>query len=1553
MGEVVLFWAAPLRFYEVSRHEYRYKTDGAYGNWQEIPDSGQAPDSLTAAHRSGYAVTGLTGGQTHTFEVRAVNVVSGTPTASDPSNEAMATPRTAALEVSFGESAYSVDEGGTVEVTVRLGGGVPGRQVTVPLSAEGAGGATAADWSGVPESVTFGALQTSHTFTLTATDDTDADAGESVELGFGTPLDGVTAGTPSAATVTIVDDDDASLPALSVGDAEAAEGDGVEFTVTLSAAAAADVTATWTASLATDDTAETGDFIDLSAATGTLTITASQTTATVTVATKEDTTDEEDETFTVTLSSPSSNAELGTSASAKGTIRDDDDPPKISVQDQRVNEGNQDPDDLVSSGYPLRVALSQASEKRVRFQVRRVELATDTATEADLQDTTLYQGFDVINAGATFDDLRANNIVNDTLDEPDETFTLEIHAFENATAGAKTQATITIEDDDDPPTLSVDDASATEGDAVEFTVEMAESGKQVTVAWAASAGTGDSATADTDFTAASGTLTFSPGTPGDTAKTVTVATAGDTTAEEAETFTLTLSSPTNAGFAGDATEVTATGTIEDSMLPVLSVGNASATEGSAVAFKVKLSVASEEQVTVDWAASAESGDTAVAGTDFTAVAATSLTFTAGDTEQTVTVATALDALDEEDETFTVRLSNPTNATLASNPTAKGTIDDDDDPPVLSVEAATALEGEDVEFTVKLSPASGREVTVDWEAYAETGDTATSGTDFTAVDIRTLIFTAGETAKTLTVSTTEDTTDEEDETFTLALSGVDNAGFAGGVSQVTARGTITDDDREPTLSVADAEATEGDVVEFVVTLSAVSGRDVTVDYATSVAAGDDAVSGTDFTAKNGTLTIAAADNTATGTIEVQTTEDDASESAETFTLTLSSPANATLGTDTTATGTITDDDAAALPELSVADAEAAEGDGVAFTVTLSATAAADVTATWTASLATDDTAEQGDFTDLSAATGTLTITASETTATVTVATKEDTTDEDDETFTVTLSSPSSNARIADATARGTIEDDDDPPKISTADLRQSEATLLTRLTVNLSAASEKLVRFRVRRVQGATDTATDADLVDIAEATNYSMAAGNTSFTVANRAYVQNDTLDEDDETFTLEIHTFENATAGAKTQATITIEDDDPEPTLSVEPASATEGDAVEFTVTLDAESGKQVTVAWAASAGTGDSATAGTDFTAAAGTLTFSPGTPGDTAKTVTVATHGDTTVEEAETFTLTLSSPANAGFAGGATEVTATGTIEDSMLPVLSVGDASATEGSAVALKVKLSVASEEQVTVDWAAAKESGDPADAGTDFTAVAATSLTFTAGDTEQTVTVATALDALDEEDETFTVRLSNPTNATLASNPTAKGTIDDDDDPPVLSVEAASALEGEDVEFTVTLDPASGREVTVGWEAYAETGDTAGTGDFTEVDTSLLIFTAGQTAKTLTVSTIEDTTDEEDETFTLTLSGVDNAGFAAGVSQVTAQGTIEDDDPEPTLSVDDSSAAEGDGVEFTVKLSPASGKQVTVAWATSVATGDTAVSGTDFTAANGTLTFAAATSRRG
>ena len=132
----------------------------------------------------------------------------------------------------------------------------------------------------------------------------------------------------------------------------------------------------------------------------------------------------------------------------------------------------------------------------------------------------------------------------------------------------------------------------------------------------------------------------------------------------------------------------------------------------------------------------------------------------------------------------------------------------------------------------------------------------------------------------------------------------------------------------------------------------------------------------------------------------------------------------------------------------------------------------------------------------------------------------------------------------------------------------------------------------------------------------------------------------------------QNATLSDAT-ATGTITDDDDTPDLSIADKSVTEGTGsatvATFTVTLSAASGQQVTVAYATSSGTGTSAaTAGTDYTATAGTLTFEPGT---TEQTIAVPITGDALDEADETFTITLSNPQNVTLS----DATATGTITD----------------------------------------------------------------------------------------------------------------------------------------------------------------------------------------------------------------------------------------------------------------------------------------------------------
>ena len=141
---------------------------------------------------------------------------------------------TAPVLVTFGASSYTATEGGAAAtVTVALSEAV-GSSTSIPLTPTNRGGATDADYTGVPPNVTFGAAQTSTTFTVMAVDDADNDRGESVRIGFGVLPSGVAAGSPATATVVLDDDDSWVPPTVSFGAATytASEGGGA-VTVTV------------------------------------------------------------------------------------------------------------------------------------------------------------------------------------------------------------------------------------------------------------------------------------------------------------------------------------------------------------------------------------------------------------------------------------------------------------------------------------------------------------------------------------------------------------------------------------------------------------------------------------------------------------------------------------------------------------------------------------------------------------------------------------------------------------------------------------------------------------------------------------------------------------------------------------------------------------------------------------------------------------------------------------------------------------------------------------------------------------------------------------------------------------------------------------------------------------------------------------------------------------------------------------------------------------------------------------------------------------------------
>ena len=266
--------------------------------------------------------------------------------------------------------------------------------------------------------------------------------------------------------------------------------------------------------------------------------------------------------------------------------------------------------------------------------------------------------------------------------------------------------------------------------------------------------------------------------------------------------------------------------------PKLGIADASAIEGSAVRFAVSLDNATDAEVTVQYTTG---DDTAVAGTDYTAVSSGTLTIPAGDTVAEISIDTTGDSVDEDDETFTVTLSSPSsNADLGTDTSATGTILDDDGKAVVSVAGGTAVEGSNLGFTVSIRAATDADVTVQYSTSIGTGDTA-SASDFTAASGETATITAGQTETTISIPTTQDSFDESDETFTLTISNPSSNAELGTATSAT--GTIEDDDTVGLVfSAPTLEVTEGASNSYTVALATEPSANVSVTIAAGGIAG---------------------------------------------------------------------------------------------------------------------------------------------------------------------------------------------------------------------------------------------------------------------------------------------------------------------------------------------------------------------------------------------------------------------------------------------------------------------------------------------------------------------------------------------------------------------------------------------------------------------------------------------------------------------------------------------------------------------------------------------
>jgi len=891
------------------------------------------------------------------------------------------------------------------------------------------------------------------------------------------------------------------------------------------------------------------------------------------------------------------------------------------------------------------------------------------------------------------------------------------------------------------PTVSVGNASKAEGNSgtsnMAFTVTLSKaSSTPVTVKYATSNGT---AMAGQDYTSASGTVTFAAG---ETSKTINVAVAGDATVEQDETFTVTLSTPSGAKLGA----ATATGSITNDDVavtpPTVAIGNASKSEGntgtSNMSFTVTLSKAQTSPVTVKYATA---NGSATAGDDYTAATGT-ITFAAGETSKTVNVVINGDATVEQDETFTVTLSDASGATIGTA-TATGTITNDDASTggtgggINSGDAADAKWGE--AFFAPYVDMAG------WPPPNLMAIAQSNGTSL------------------LTLAFVQATTDGK--------------AAWGGYTTLTP-GADNDQAKAIDASIAAFKAAGGDVM---VSFGGANGTSLAQYYYSHGGSAQqlaDAYSGIvnayglnriDFDIEGA----AVADGSSALNAQALKLFQQAHPDVEVwYTLPV-------LPTGLTADG------------LNVVDQALKAGvklDGINVMAMDYGDSAAPPAAKTMGAYAIQ--AAQSTYNQMTTSFGQYGQTFNWRQIGVTPMIGVN--DVESEVFK--LSDAQALEEFARATGIGMLSmwsiQRDTPGSLGHASPSASG--------LNDAAGSFSKTWNDYGTVNTMTFTGGGGDGTPVTGGTtttinwqwgtntvlNFDPAKDRldfvwmqpANFTVSDATGSTVITIKDNSQTYTLNgvklnqlqmgnivaldkdtLATWQGLLSGNTVPST---------PALSVGSVSKAEGNGgtsnLAFTVNMSKASATPVTVQYATSNGT---ASAGQDYTATSGTITFAAG---ETSKTVNVAVSGDATAEADETFTLTLSNASGATIA----TATATGTITDDDTPpappTVSIGNASKSEGNSgtsnMTFTVTLSKAATSAVSVQYAT---SDGTATVGNDYVSGSGT-LTFAAGETSKTVNIAVNGDAVNEPDETFVVTLSAPSGVTIAGA-TGTGTITNDD----------------------------------------------------------------------------------------------------------------------------------------------------------------------------------------
>ncbi len=1273
--------------------------------------------------------------------------------------------------------------------------------ITVPYSIAGTAG-NGTDYAPLSGSVSLPANIASVDIIVLPIDDTVGDIGETVVLSAQAGA-GYVLGASTGGTLTIEDNDmTVTVAAQDANASEPGRGDGNgNFRFSRSGAITLPATIHFTVS----GTASAGDYAALG---GTVTFAANQTSVDLSVVPADDGASEPRESVILTLISdpvvPTAYS-IGTPGAATVFIHDDD-LPVIAVETSANT-------------------FAEADGSKTAWTLRRIKGNQNTALTVNYTlggaavggtDYTSLPGTATIAANSTAETTAVNLNVDptqDTVCEGPETaiVTLAADAAYAIEAGAAS-GTIIINDDDKPTVAITATTQISEGSTGTVTITRSNDLvlDQVTVLYAVTG----TATALADYAALSGSLIIPQH---ETSASFTVSALADSIPEPGETLIVTISA--NAAYAvavSPGNSATAT-IIDDDETPLVTVtasdGTASEPGRSDGPGVLRFQRAGDRSaaITVNYLV----GGSATAGTDYQTLAG-SVTIPAGSDVVDVAVTPLDDSEAETDENVVVSLLPGAGYLVGTPVAATVNLYDDETPQVfVTVSDATCKEAGTADpGRFRFSRLGNRGPALSL-TYAVTG-TASNGTDYAAVTSP-FALGANSTSGELTITPLNDALVEGSETVILTLA-------AGGGYTLAAPSSamlyIQDDETvDVSLSVPDGSAIEGssDKGTFRITRSATATTSLTVLYTV----GGTATPGADYASLSGTATIPANATTVDITVDASACNDGLSEGAEAVVVTLGFNNGVNLYDITSgpATVLIRDDETPTITLAATDSSATEEGDTGTFTVT----AAPAPTSNLTVNLTVSGSAAAGS--DYLALPASVVILAGQTSATLTVTPFDDDLYEGSggETVVLTLAAGAYNLGTPNA-GTVTIDDNGDKPVITVVaiDASATEAGPTTGkfLLVASKAASAS---YNVLYTVSGTATVT-ADYAAIGTSKTISANAFQADILVTP----VNDALAEGPESVVVALAADTRYAIGTPASATVTIADDDASSpgTLAFGSAafSQSEGDSGSapaiITVSRSGGSTGSVSVSYATAGGT---ATAGSDFTATSGTLTWADGEAGD--KTFSVSVIGDYRDESNETVALTLGSPTG-GASLGTAAATLTITDDDTAGVALGTVSGQTTENGGTAT---FAVALASQPTAAVTIGLSSSDTGE-GT----VSPASLTFTTGNwnVAQTVTVTGVDDVIADGAVAFTVVTAAAGSADAAYNGfnAADVAVVNADDAVALTVTAGT---GGTVSpsGTVQADPDGSTAVVAtpvaGYGFVNWTGNTAGMASTTAASTTI------------------------------------------------------------------------------------------------------------------------------